>query len=96
MVSRRDSAVPGMKQAILASLLLFGCADGGCAELQPVKDSAESAIDKVDAALVQLSAAYTAVCRRPNCGAGPAPEYCAAAKEALNLAIRQRNDLVGE
>lgn len=84
-----------MKQAILASLLLFGCADGGCAELQPVKDSAESAIDKVDAALVQLSAAYNAVCRSDE-DAGPAPEYCAAAKEALNLAIRQRNDLVGE
>lgn len=76
-----------MKPVLAAAFLLLG----SCAEVQTVRDQAESVLDDVDQTLMAASAAYTAVC-----SADPKPDYCAQAKESLNRAIKIRNQLVTE
>jgi len=73
-------------------ILVLALALTSCAELQPVTDSAERAIDDVDQALVAVSAAYNAVCAVD----GEKPAFCAQARETINRAVRSRNELVSK
>ncbi len=63
-----------------------------CAELMPITEQIETTIDRLDAALIGLTAAYIHACPID----GERPEFCEPFKVNLNRAVNARNELVPE